>query len=411
MDNMITFKSVLFITYDGLLDPLGGSQILPYLYGIAAHPRPVHILSFEKPERLVEGREALETLLEIRGITWTPLSFTRRYGVFGKVWDLVRMYYWGIHLVFTQKSKIIHARGHAPAQIGLLLKRLFGAKLNFDFRGLWVDERVDKGGWDMQRLSHRLQYRHFKRVEQTLLANADQIVVLTQAVVNEVVRLGAAAAEKTTVIPCCADFDHFSLATPSYRESVRTSIDIPNDALVLGYLGSVGGMYMPDRYLRLIELAVAGNKEVHALVITQDIVKIQEIISSGFPVALQGCIHIRSANRAEIPELISAMDVLVSFIVPTYARMGASPTKLAECFAVGIPAICNFGVGDVAEMIQNLNAGIVVNADSDEDLKAVVAQLDAICTLGGRRLREAARKQLGLEVAAARYRSVYSKLD
>ena len=408
---MITLKSVLFITYDGLLDPLGSSQILPYLYGIAAHPRPVHILSFEKLERLAEGREALEQLLEIRGITWTPLSFTRRYGVFGKVWDMVRMYYWGIHLVFTQKSNIIHARGHTPAQIGLLLKRLFGAKLIFDFRGLWVDERVDKGGWDMQRLSHRLQYRHFKRVEQILLANADQIVVLTQAVVSEVVRLGAATAEKITVIPCCADFDHFPLATPHCRESVRASVGIPNGALVLGYLGSVGGMYMPERYLHLIELAVTDNKQIHALIITQDVEKIQEIISRSFPVALQSCVHVRSANRTEIPDLISAMDVLVSFIVPTYARMGASPTKLAECFAVGIPAICNYGVGDVAEMIQNLDAGIVVNADSDEDMESAVVQLVAICTLGGRRLREAARNQLGLEVAAARYRSVYSKLE
>ncbi len=408
---MITIKSVLFITYDGLLDPLGGSQILPYLYGIAAHPRPVHILSFEKLERLAEGREALKHYLEIRGITWTPLSFTRRYGVFGKVWDLVRMYYWGIHLVFTQKSKVIHTRGHAPAQIGLLLKRLFGAELIFDFRGLWVDERVDKGGWDMQRLSHRLQYRHFKKIEQTLLANADQIVVLTQAVVSEVIRLGAATAEKITVIPCCADFDHFPLATSYCRESARTSIGIPNDALVLGYLGSVGGMYMPERYLRLIELAVADNKQVHALIITQDIVKINEIISSGFPVGLHSCIHVRSANRAEIPDLISAMDVLIAFARPSYARISMSPTKLAECFAVGIPAICNFGVGDVAEVILKLDAGIVVNADSGEDLEKVVNQLEEICTLGGRRLREAARKQLGLEVATARYRSVYSKLD
>ena len=37
----------LFITYDGLLDPLGQSQILPYLK-IIAKEYPINVLSFEK---------------------------------------------------------------------------------------------------------------------------------------------------------------------------------------------------------------------------------------------------------------------------------------------------------------------------------------------------------------------------
>ena len=38
-------NAVLFVTYDGLLDPLGSSQILPYLRSIASHPRSLHIIS------------------------------------------------------------------------------------------------------------------------------------------------------------------------------------------------------------------------------------------------------------------------------------------------------------------------------------------------------------------------------
>ena len=41
-------QNVVFLTYDGLLDPLGGSQILPYLIGISNHTNAVHVLSFEK---------------------------------------------------------------------------------------------------------------------------------------------------------------------------------------------------------------------------------------------------------------------------------------------------------------------------------------------------------------------------
>jgi glycosyltransferase involved in cell wall biosynthesis len=91
--------------------------------------------------------------------------------------------------------------------------------------------------------------------------------------------------------------------------------------------------------------------------------------------------------------------------------MAASPTKLAECFAEGIPVICNDGVGDVAEQIQQLGAGVIVNPASDADLTCIVQKLDEVCSMGGQRLRDAARPLLGLELAEVRYRSVYSKLN
>ncbi|RDE51172.1 MAG: hypothetical protein DVS81_07620 [Candidatus Accumulibacter meliphilus] len=401
----------LFITYDGLLDPLGGSQILPYLYSIAKHPRPLHILSFEKPERFAVGAETLRVDLAQRGIGWSPLSFTNRFGKFGKVWDLARMYFWGLRLAASHRVKLIHARGHPPAQIGLLIKRLLGAKLIFDFRGLWVDERVDKGGWNLACWSHRWQYRHFKRTERKLLANADHIVVLTHAVLPEVCRLGGASASKITVIPCCADFDHFPLATTQSRALARISVGIPEHACVMGYLGSVGRMYMLDRFFRLFELAVAQRGDVYALMVTQDVEALKKVMGDSLPAALHVRVDIRPATRNEIPSVIAAMDVLVGFIQPSYARMAASPTKLAECFSAGIPAICNSGVGDVAEQIQMLRAGVLVDPCSDSELSAAATRLDEISALGGRRLREAARDVFGLEVAAARYQAVYSKLN
>src|SRR5690554_3630359 len=82
----------LFITYDGLLDPLGQSQVLPYLRGIARTPHPLHILSFEKEGNLGEAEEGLRQQLQQDGISWTPLKFTSSLGKPGKAWDLAMMY-------------------------------------------------------------------------------------------------------------------------------------------------------------------------------------------------------------------------------------------------------------------------------------------------------------------------------
>jgi glycosyltransferase involved in cell wall biosynthesis len=404
-------QGTLFITYDGLLDPLGGSQIVPYLEEIAAHPRKVHVLSFEKADRVREGFSELRCGLDQLGIEWTRLKFTQRLGGFGKVWDLLKMYITALFIVIADRPAYVHARSHAAAQVGLFLKRCFGLKLIFDFRGLWVDERVDKGGWDLKCAHHRWQYYAFKRTERELLANTDQLVVLTEAVVPEVHRLGATQSTNVTVIPCCADFEHFALVVDHIRSETRETLEIPKHALVLGYLGSVGRMYRLDRVFRLFEMAIADHYEAHLLVVTQDLVCLKNLMGNHLPFALRKRVQVTSATRLQVPKFIAAMDVLVSFIQPSYARMAASPTKIAECFATGIPVICNSGVGDVAEQVRSLEAGRVVDIDSDEELTAAVLALPYIAKMGGARLRDEARKVLGLEVASQRYRAVYAGLD
>jgi glycosyltransferase involved in cell wall biosynthesis len=407
----ITSAPVLFISYDGLLDPLGGSQILPYVRGFANHPRSVSVLSFEKANRLSLSGCALREKLSGEAIVWISLTFTRSFGVIGKLWDLARMYYFGLITALRAKTVIVHARGHAAAQVGLFLKRVLGCKLIFDFRGLWVDERVDKGGWDLSNPFHKLQYRYYKRVEKILLQRADQVVVLTQAVVEEVIRLGCSPADKITVIPCCADFDHFRLLNAESRRLARQQLDIPEKAFVLGYLGSVGGMYMSERFFRLVELAAGRRSDVCVLALTPDIKRFEAELAKYLPSSFHLRVKIRSVTRDEVAEFLPAMNLLVSFIKPSYARIASSPTKLAEAFAVGVPAICNYGVGDVAALVKDLDAGAIVDPTSDADLDMVAKDLDFLGSKGGLRLREAARLRLGLEIANQRYREIYMKLE
>ena len=46
------------------------------------------------------------------------------------------MHVFAILIATRLRPSVVHARGHAPAHVGLLLKRLFNSRLLFDFRGL-----------------------------------------------------------------------------------------------------------------------------------------------------------------------------------------------------------------------------------------------------------------------------------
>ena len=83
--------TVLYITYDGLLDPLGPSQILPYIKDISKHQEEVVVVSFEKSEQLLHGKDALLSELKNYSVQWQPLLFTKGLGFLGKLLDLSRM--------------------------------------------------------------------------------------------------------------------------------------------------------------------------------------------------------------------------------------------------------------------------------------------------------------------------------
>ena len=402
--------TVLYITYDGLLDPLGSSQILPYVKGISKHQDEVVIMSFEKSERLLHGKDALLSDLRNYSITWKPLLFTKGLGLLGKLMDLSCMYLKACIITCKYNIRVVHTRGHPSAQVGLFVKRITKAKFIFDFRGLWVDERVDKGGWDLNRSFHRLQYKYYKRIERKLIFQSDHIVVLTNKVVGEVIKLGAIEQSRITVIPCCADYNHFPLLTESHKIDARVSLGMPTDAFILGYLGSIGRMYLLDRFFHLFKLAVNVRKDCYALLITRDTAALKQLMKSHLTPELSSRVHVKSASRDEVPVLLPAIDVMISFILSTYARTGASPTKIAECFALGIPVIANSGVGDVKQVVDRLDGGWIVDPCSDTDLMEVVQNLDTICSKGGRRLRDASRSILGLEYATQCYQSIYEKL-
>lgn len=410
----MNFKQLatLFITYDGLLDPLGGSQILPYLRSIACHPRPLHIISFEKSGRFSAGAEYMRLQLTEAGIKWTPISFTSRWGKLGKFWDLMRMYFTAIRLQLRHGFCLIHCRSYQAMQVGALLSRLTTARTIFDMRGLWVDERVDGGMWVQDRWVNRLAYRSYKHIEKRLLLRAHHVVALTNRVVPELRRLSPNMAAPISVIPCCADFDHFVVPTVASREAVRSELGIAPGALLLSYLGSLGTWYMLDEMLRLFAAAARERDDLQFLLITRDWRDEHEVLL--LRMGLQGLrnrIHVRPASRAQVPALLGAADVMLSFIKPAYSKIASSPTKLAEAFALGIPVISNAGVGDVDQITQELDAGAVVELDDPQAIDKLVAELDTIRAKGGTALRSRARERFGLEVAAASYRQVYAALE
>src|SRR5918992_456672 len=144
-------RRVLYISYNGMLDPLGQSQVIPYLKELSKAGVRFTLLSFEReraytPEGVAQCRE-LQRKLAQHKIDWHWLRYHKRPSLPATMFDVAQGIRLGYRLVKQNNIEMVHARSHIAARIALALKRRFSLKFIFDVRGLMADEYVDAGHW------------------------------------------------------------------------------------------------------------------------------------------------------------------------------------------------------------------------------------------------------------------------
>ena len=175
-------KKVLFISYNGMTDPLGQSQVMPYLFNLAKDGYSITILSCEKKDRMEKDGEFIRNKIEQASLKWHPISFHDSIPVLSKIYDRYLLKKTAFELYKKEKYDIVHCRSYIAAEIGLALKKELGAKFIFDMRGFWADEKKDSKHWNVDKPLYKFIYNHYKKLEKKLLLNADTIVVLENEV-------------------------------------------------------------------------------------------------------------------------------------------------------------------------------------------------------------------------------------
>jgi glycosyltransferase involved in cell wall biosynthesis len=402
---------VLYLSYDGMCDPLGRSQVLPYLFGLAARGHRISLISFEKKERSSGERAAVERACAAAEIEWRPLPYHKDPPVLSTIYDVRRMRRMAERLHRSEPFDLIHCRSDLPAIVGLAMKRRHGVPFIFDMRGFWADERLEGGGWSGRNPLFRAVYSFFKSREREFWRDADTIVSLTEEGRSVVDQANAALACKPpiSVIPCCVDFELFTAASAASRTEARTELGIGSEDRVLAYIGSLGGNYMLDEMLDFFRVFRERHSSAKLLFITH--ANEAELRATAAAKSIpDAALIVRKASREEVPTLMAAADCGIAFKQPSFSAKACSPTKLSEMLAIEIPVIVNSGVGDVDAILRETGAGIVVNRFADEAYREALDQL-AHFQPDMNRWRAASRNRFDLEKGIDRYDAIYNSLQ
>lgn len=404
---------ILYITYDGLTDPLGQSQIIPYISGLADHGYKITILSCEKKEQFNKNHETIRPILNKHSISWHYVSYTKRPLIAATLWDLYKLKKATNKLHIEKAFKVVHCRSYITSLIGSWLKSKFGIKFIFDMRGFYADERVDGKIWNRNNILFNQVYRYFKKKEVKFLLKSDYTISLTQNA-KDIIHSWQTIPKQPIpieVIPCCADLDHFSEESVDINEvtELKESLGISPDDFIISYLGSIGTWYMLPEMLDFFKQLLSVKPKAKFLFITQEPVELIMDLAQQKEISSDRII-IQKASRNEVPSLVSLSQVNLFFILPIFSKKASSPTKMGEVMGMGIPIICNSGVGDVDAIINESNCGVLVKNFNNDDYQKAINELDDLLLIPKKDIISAAKKYYSLEAGIEKYKKIYEHL-
>jgi glycosyltransferase involved in cell wall biosynthesis len=391
---------ILYLSYDGLTDALGQSQILAYQKHIASEVCLVTIISFEKKEAYAKLGDKTAQICKEAGINWQPFFYTKTPPVLSTAYDLYRAWRRIKEIEKIIHIDIVHCRGYISALLGEKVKKAFGSKFIFDMRGWWPDEKKESGFWS-GRLYQPI-YNYFKKKENDFFLNSDITVSLTEIGKQHILATNLKKEHSIKVISTCTDLSLFNIATDDKIENVKTDLGFPLDSKVLVYSGALGGNYPIEAIFLFINTFLSISDKHYCLILSKD--KLEKTIQ------LPAKTILKSVSYNEVALYLSACNLGFIYYKKAFSNIGRCPTKLGEYWACGLPAISPAEVGDMEEIFEKYpTTGITVPNWIEEEIKNSLNQVLAF-PLNKTALRNAAIDYFALEKGVAFYKNLYTEL-
>ena len=393
-------KNILYLTRNGLLEPLGQSQILPYLRQLS-NTYQITIVSFEKPADLCNQllvTSVRETCRQY-GLIWAPFRFRSKPRLIAPLFAFFQLLFAALYYSKgARKPSFVHARSYIPVFVALIVKCLTQIPFLFDMRALWPEELIS--GSHIRRES--LLYNLILRLEHLSLSNASGVVSLTNAAATYLKdKYPDILHQRIVVIPTCADLQAFQYST-----------DPPVLPITVGCIGTLlSSWFMTDWLSAFFESFNRVEPTARFEIISRDP---PHLIHNalGLSKQLNHKISISSAEPHEMPSVIQRHSFSVMFFTPGLSKLGSCPTRMAEVLGSGRPVVTNYGIGDLDQIVLSNQIGVLARDCNIQDMDKTALEVLSLLkdTHLPNRCRRTAENLFSLQAGTESYRRLYSAI-
>ena len=161
-------KSILYISYDSILDPISKSQVIPLLIKYSAENK-VYLISVEKNlEEADKYKKKFKSQIELNFLKFKKNKLLKLFYIF--IYQFIIFKF-----ILFNKIDIIHVRSYLPISLIILPKFFKNFKIIFDIRGFWFDEKYEA------KLISRYTFNFLKLVEKIFFKSANIIITLSNS--------------------------------------------------------------------------------------------------------------------------------------------------------------------------------------------------------------------------------------
>jgi len=391
----------LYLTRNGLLEPLGQSQVFGYLRELS-RDHAITLITYEKPEDRADSARMARAMdaCAAHGIRWLPQTFRPRSSIIAPALSILGLALLVWREVRGGRAELIHARSYIPAAVALAVHRVTGVPFIFDMRALWPEERITAGQLKRGSILHRA----IVGIERACLRDAAAVVSLTHAAVVHLKREYAKEldGQQIVVIPTCADLDRFTPAS-----------DRPSGPTVHGCIGTIlSGWFRTDWLAAWLSTVAMDDPNARFDIVTRD--DADGARAALDPTnALRDRLTIGPRPSEEMPDGVRGHDLSVMFYAGgEISELGRSPTRMAEVLGCGLPVVANEGVGDVARIVRKNKVGVIVGGPGPGQIIAALDELKVLMQDPNlpERCRTTAEAVFSLKAGSEAYRGTYAAI-
>lgn len=381
---------ILYVTADGVLQPLGHSQVVRVIEALAGRGFRYDLLSLEREADLSRpgAEEKLRAQLAASGIRWHVGRYDTSGGGRAAAQNGATLVSKTVQLARSGEFALIHARAFHGGVAARAARLASGVPFLFDARSYWIDERLDERRW----FTNPLALGAGRLLERRVFADAQGVVTLTELQADDVRggRFGAPGSKPIVCIPTCADYSEFQLGPRSDYRHVPAEIRAKlQGKLVLGFIGSLNRSYLAEESAALAAKVLARRPDAFILATSPQLKEYAALFDRhGIP---KDRTWVQRVDHWAMPEWLSVVNWGLLLLGTTFSKRASMPTKLAEFFAAGV-RIAQYGCNsEVSDWVARAGTGVVLSGTMAAHLDAAaeaIARNAPVDLAGARALTE-----------------------
>ena len=244
----------------------------------------------------------------------------------------------------------------------------------------------------------------YRRLEALLGRWSDRLIGVSQATVDDLVRLRIAPRERFRVVPLGLDLERYARLGDRERREGRAELGVSDDQRLLTYVGRIVPIKRLDVLLESVHLALRGGAPIRLAVVGDGetraaLERMATALGISARVSFLG-------YRGDLHAILAATDVAV-----LSSDNEGTPVSLIEAAAAGVPAVAT-DVGGVSEVVTRDTGRLAARGDATGLATAIseVAGDDGLRRMMGAKARARACERYSIARLIRDIEALYGEL-